>query len=220
MTLDVSTLYHLSVVISALLGVLLLVAWLLQRNAPALAWWAAGFIVVAIGLGKFAARGALHDLLSIVTANMVLFLGAGLFWTGARVFEGKRPSYALLAAGPVAWGILCAIPAFYGDINARVMAASAILGACTLATAWELWRGRTIPLISRWPAILLLVFHGGLFFVRIALTAVAPVDGALPGASGGWFLVLHYEVILYQIALAFCFFALAKERQGQTLVIA
>jgi hypothetical protein len=120
----------------------------------------------------------------------------------------------------VLWVVLCLIPAFYGDINLRILVASSTLGVYTLATAYELWRGRAVPLLTRWPAIALLTFHGALFFIRIVLALLAPLEEGLPGAGGGWFVFLHYEIILYEIALAFSFFAMAKERAGQKLVIA
>jgi len=209
-----------SVTVSLLLGLLLLYNWWLHRDAPALGWWGAGFLLVGAGLGLLAARGAMHDLLSIMAANAVLFLGTAFWWTGARVFDGRKPHLALMGTGSVLWIVLYFIPAFYEAINTRVIVASSILGIYTLLTAFELWRGRAVPLLARLPAVALLTFHGALFFVRIAFTLLAPLDEGLPGAGGGWFVVLHYEIILYEIALAFSLFAMAKERAGQKLVIA
>jgi hypothetical protein len=221
MSIEINTLYHVSVTVSVLLGLLLIYNWWLHREAPALAWWGAGFLTVSVGLALLAARGALHDVLSIVAANAVLFLGTAFWWTGARVFDGKKPHLALMGAGAILWVALCLVPAFYGAITVRVVAASSILGIYTLAAAYELWHGRAVPLLTRWPAIVLLVFHGGLFFVRIALALLAPLEEGLPGAGGGWFVFLHYEIILYEIALAFSFFALARERSsGQKVMMA
>lgn len=220
MTIEINTLFHVSVTVSALLGILLLYHWRTIPGVPALGWWGAGFLLVSIGLGLLAARGAVHHVLSIAVANAVIFLGAAFFWTGARVFDGRRPYLAGLIVGSLVWSILCAIPTFYGSINARTLVASTTLGIYTLLAAYELWRGRAVPLLTRWVTIALLTFHGALFFVRDALVLLAPLDEGLPGASSVWFVVLHYEVILYEIALAFCFFAMAKERAGQRLVIA
>jgi hypothetical protein len=220
MTIEINTLYHVSVTVSALLGVLLLYSWWLTRQVQALAWWSVGFFLVAVGLGLLAARGGIHHIASIAIANAVVFLGAACFWTGARAFEGRRPYLAGLALGSLIWLVLCAIPAFYGSINARTLVASAILGVYALLAAYELWAGRAVPLLTRWPSIALLTFHGALFFVRDALVVMAPLEEGLPGATSVWFVLLHYEVILYEIALAFCFLAMAKERAGQKLVIA
>lgn len=219
MSVEINTLYHVSVTVSVLLGLLLIYNWWLHRTPP-LAWWGAGFLLVSLGLALLAARGALHDILSIMVANAVLFLGTAFWWTGARVFDGRRPHLALMAAGAILWVVLCFVPAFYGAINTRVIVASSTLGIYTLATAYELYRGRVVPLLTRWPAIALLTFHGALFFVRVALTLLAPLEEGLPGAGGGWFVFLHYEIILYEIALAFSFFAIARERAGQKPVIA
>jgi hypothetical protein len=220
MSVEINTLYHVSITVSLLLGLLLLYSWWLNRNVRALAWWGAGFALIGVGLALLAARGALHDLLSIMVANAALFLGAACFWTGARVFDGGKPHPALMAAGPVLWVVLYFIPAFYEAINTRVVVASSTLAVYTLLAAYELWRGRAVPLLTRWPAIALLTFHGALFLVRIALTLLAPLEEGLPGATGGWFVFLHYEIILYEIALAFSFLAIAKERAGQKPVTA
>ena len=219
--IEVNTLYHVSVTVSALLGILLLYNWRFSRGVPAVAWWGAGMFFIAVGLALVAARGAIHPVLSIAAANAVILIGAALLWTGIRIFDGRKPHLIGLFGGPAIWLAACLIPAFYGSINARTILGSAILGIYTLTAAYDLWQGRAVPLLTRWSAIGLLAFHGVLFFVRIVLVTFAPLDeGLLPGATSVWFMMLHYEVVLYEIALAFQLFAMAKERSGQRLVIA
>lgn len=220
MTIEVNTLYHLSVTISLLLGVLLLYSWRFGRTGPAIGYWGAGMFLVGVGFGLLGARGAVHHALSIAIANAVMLIAVALFWTGARVFDGRRPHIAGLVAGAVIWLVACMVPAFYASINARTMLVSALLGGYTLAAAYELWRGQDMPLPTRWPAIVLMGFHGLLFFARVALVATAPLDEGLPGASSAWYVVLHYEVILYEIALAFSFLAMAKERPARVIAAA
>ena len=126
----------------------------------------------------------------------------------------------LIVAGPLVWAAACAVPPFYGSINARAILVFAILLVYTLASAFELWRGRGVPLVSRWPTIVLLCFQSVLIAGRIGLIILMPLQEGLPGSTANWFVVAHYEAVLYEIALAFAFFAMAKERGGQRLVIA
>lgn len=220
MSIEINTLYHLSVAISVLLGVLLFYGWAISRTLPALAWWGAGLVLVGVGLGLIAARNSVPPVLSIAIANAILFLGAGLVWTGTRIFDNRKLFWPALAAGPVIWLVACLVPAFYGSINFRAMGAFTVLGVYTLSGGYELWKGRGLPLVTRWLAIALLSFHGALYFVRVALVLTSPLQEGLPGTTSTWFVLLLYEVILYEIALAFAFFAMAKERSGQRLVIA
>ena len=220
MTIEINTLFHLSVTVSVLLGLLLLYGWWISRTVPALAWWGAGMLLIGVGLALVAARLSIHHILSIALANATIFVGAGLIWTGCRVFDNRKLFWPVLVAGPAIWLVACLVPAFYGSINARAICAFTILGIYTLTGAYELWKGRALPLLTRWPTIVLLAVHGALFFVRIALVLMAPLQEGLPGQTSLWFVVLLYEVILYEIALSFSFFAMAKERGGQRLVIA
>jgi hypothetical protein len=220
MTIDIDTLYHLSIAVSLLLGCLLLYGWFISPKVPALGWWGFGMLLIGVGFGLIAGRGTINDALSIVVANTLILLGAGFVWTGTRVFDNRAPFLPALFAGPMIWAAACAVPSFYGSINARATVVFALLGVYTFSGAVELWKGRALPLLTRWPTIMLLGFHGLLFFVRLAFILVQPLEeGQLPGRSSFWFVILLYEVILYEIALAFSFFAMAKERSGQRLVI-
>jgi hypothetical protein len=220
MTIEINTLYHLAVSVSVLLGLLLLYGWAITRTVPALAWWGAGMALIGVGLALLAARMSIHHVLSIVIANATILMGPGLIWTGTCIFDNRKVFWPALVAGPAIWLVACLVPAFYGSINARALCSFTILGIYTLTGAYELWKGRALPLLTRWPAIVLLSFHGARFFVRIALVLMAPLQEGLPGQTSLWFVVLLYEVILYEIALSFSFFAMAKERTGQRLVIA
>jgi hypothetical protein len=220
MGIEVHTLYLLSATISLLLGFLLLVSWRLNGSVPALGLWGAGIVIFGVGLALVAARGSIPDIVSIVVANAVSLVGAAVVWSGTRVFDGRAVLRSTIVAGPLVWVAACIVPVFYGSINARAILVFAILLAYTVASAFELWRGRALPLVSRWPTIVLLGVQSLLIVVRIGLIIVMPLQEGLPGSTGNWFLVAHYEALLYEIALAFAFFAMAKERGGQRLVIA
>jgi diguanylate cyclase (GGDEF)-like protein len=90
--------------------------------------------------------------------------------------------------------------------------ASGIITAYTWLTAYEFWRGRDEPLVSRWPAIFMLFAQGALFLLRTPMVAL------LPGSPGDslfgsvWMTVLSSEALLLTISDAFILLAMAKER--------
>jgi diguanylate cyclase (GGDEF)-like protein len=93
-----------------------------------------------------------------------------------------------------------------------VLLASGIITAYTWATAYEFWRGRGEPLVSRWPAIFMLFAHGALFLLRTPLSQVLPWSRSSQVADSVWLTVLSFEALLFTIAIAFILLAMAKER--------
>ncbi len=103
--------------------------------------------------------------------------------------------------------------AFAGDLELRFLLASGIITTYTWLTAYEFWRGRSEPLVSRWPAIFMLFAHGSLFLLRTPLFAMLPWSPTERGDSSSvWLTVLSFEALLFTIAIAFILLAMAKER--------
>jgi len=93
-----------------------------------------------------------------------------------------------------------------------VLLASGIITTYTWMTAYEFWRGRSEPLVSRWPAIFMLFAHGSLFLLRTPLAAVLPWAPTNQVFESVWLTVLSFEALLFTITLAFILLAMAKER--------
>src|SRR5207302_1669149 len=133
-------------------------------------------------------------------------------WTGARVFDSRKVLPLYLVAGPVLWVIVSHLPSFVGEIELRSLLASGIIATYTWLTAYEFWRGRGEPLVSRWPAIFMLFAHGALFLLRTPLAAVLPWSPAEPVFQSVWLTALSFEALLFTISIAFILLAMAKER--------
>ena len=88
-----------TVFISVTGGLLLLFAWMQNRNTPALAMWGTGYLVGAAGAALLAGRRFVPNSWSVCGANALLCTAYGCMWSGARSFEGRRVCVALLAAG-------------------------------------------------------------------------------------------------------------------------
>ena len=105
------------------------------------------------------------------------------------------------------------MPGVADSWNVRVLVSSGIITAYTWATAYEFWRGRSEPLVSRWPAIFMLFAHGSLYLLRTPFGAMLPWSPTSNEVfESVWLTVLSFEALLFTIAIAFILLAMAKER--------
>jgi diguanylate cyclase (GGDEF)-like protein len=212
MNLDVNTLFLVTIYVEAMLGLLLLFAWVQNSAITAVAWWGSAHLLRAISIVLFGLYGSAPAWVTIDLSNAILFTAFAATWTGARVFDGRSPSYPGLFAGAVLWFAVCRIPAVAGSLEARVLIPSFIVTAYTWAAAYEFWRGRGEPLVSRWPAIFMLFAHGSLFLLRTPLATIVPWVPGREVYESVWLTVLSFEALLFTIAIAFILLAMAKER--------
>ena len=213
MNLDVNTLFLVTIYVEAILGLLLLFAWVQNTSITAVAWWGFAHLLRAASVVLFGLYGAVSDLISIDLANAILFTAFALTWTGARVFDHRKVRPVLLFGGAALWLVICRLPVIANSWDLRVLLSSCIITTYTWATAYEFWRGRSEPLVSRWPAIFMLFAHGSLYLLR------TPIGGILPWSisrsemfESVWLTVISFEALLFTIAIAFILLAMAKER--------
>src|SRR3954447_16760 len=83
MNLDVNTLFLVTIYVEAILGLLLLFAWVQNLNIRALAWWGCSHLMRAASVVLFGMYGSVPDAVSIDLANAILFLSYAAVWTGA-----------------------------------------------------------------------------------------------------------------------------------------
>ena len=213
MNLDVNTLFLVTIYVEAILGLLLLFAWAQNTAITAVAWWGFAHLLRAASVTLFGLYGSVSDLISIDLTNAILFTSFAVTWTGARLFDHRKPQYVLLFAGAALWLVACRIPGFTDSLGLRVLVSSGIITVYTWAAAFEFWRGRSEPLVSRWPAIFMLFAHGALYLLRTPLGDLLPwLARNNPLLESVWLSVLSFEALLFTIAIAFILLAMAKER--------
>ena len=156
--------------------------------------------------------GSAPDLITIDLANALLFTSFAVTWTGARVFDGRPVEPVYLVTGAVLWLLVCRLPVLADAVETRALIASGIITTYTWLTAYEFWRGRSEPLVSRWPAIFMLFAHGALFLLRTPLAAMLPWSPSNHLLGSVWLTVLSFEALLFTISIAFILLAMAKER--------
>lgn len=214
MSLDVNTLFLVTVYVEAILGLLLLFAWVQNQNIRAVAWWGSAHILRAASIGLFGMYGAVPDAISIDFANAILLTSFGMIWMGARVFDGRPVEPLLLVAGAALWLVAIRIPGLDTVPGIRFLLGSGIVAAYTWLAAYEFWRGRKEPLVSRLPVIFLLFADGALYLLRTPLAKLLPWSSANATDLSGsvWLTTLSFEGLLFTISIAFILLAMAKER--------
>jgi diguanylate cyclase (GGDEF)-like protein len=212
MNLDVKTLFLITIYVEAILGLLLLFAWIQNVDIRAVAWWGCAHLVRATSVVLFGVSGFVVGDVSADLACSLLFLAYAITWAGARVFDGRRALPLWIAAGPALWLLLSHIPAVSGTADQRIVLSSGIIVAYTWLAASEFWRGRSEPLVSRWPAIFMLVAQGTLVLLRTPLATLLPWSPVSEVVDNIWLTVLSFEALLFTIAVAFILLAMAKER--------
>jgi len=212
MRLDVNTLFMVTIYVEAILGLLLLFAWAQNTAITAVCWWGFAHLIRAASVVLFGLYGTVPDLISIDLANALLFTAFAVTWTGARVFDGRPVEPVYLVTGAVLWLLICRLPVLADAVQARSMIASGIITAYIWLTAYEFWRGRSEPLVSRWPAIFMLFAHGALFLLRTPLVTLLPWSPTNSMLGSVWLTVLSFEALLFTISVAFILLAMAKER--------
>ena len=202
-----------TIYVEAILGLLLLFAWVQNTSIHAVAWWGFAHLLRAASVMLFGMYGSAPDLISIDLANALLFTAFAVTWTGARVFDGRPVEPVYMVTGAVIWLLVCRLPVLSDAVAVRALIASGIITGYTWLTAFEFWRGRSEPLVSRWPAIFMLFAHGALFLLRTPLVTLlpwSPANGAIYNSV--WLTVLSFEALLFTISIAFILLAMAKER--------
>jgi diguanylate cyclase (GGDEF)-like protein len=213
MNLDVHTLFLVTIYVEAILGLLLLFAWAQNTAITAVACWGFADLLRVASVMLFGLYGIASDLISIDLANAILFMSFATTWTGARLFDHRRPRPILMFAGAALWLLASRMPGLFESFDLRVLLSSGIITAYTWATAFEFWRGRSEPLVSRWPAIFMLFAHGALYLLRTPFGAMLPWLPTSQKVFGSvWLTVLSFEGLLFTISIAFILLAMAKER--------
>ena len=212
MHLDLPTLMVAGSFVTAMSGIFLVFAWLQNRRAPQMLWWAAGNLSLAIAVPLVASRNPLFGIPSTVVGILFLNISPGLIWAAARACNGHKPPITSVAAGAFVWLLAFAMPIIRQSPETQMAMNLGFAAFYFLAAGNEFWRGRDERLQSRWPLTVLLFLHG-IFFVYGTVTAAAgdlPTNG--PPSLGSWFGLIQFETLAFVVGTAIFAVAMAKER--------
>src|SRR5215470_2681956 len=215
MTVDVNTLFLVTVYVEAILGLLLLFAWVQNIAVLAAAWWGGAHLLRAGSLALYGMHGSAPDWITLDLANAILLISFAATWTGARVLDGRAPHLAGLFASAAIWLVVSHLPFVADSVGWRALIATLIITSYIWLTGFEFWRGRADPLVSRLPAVFMLLAYGAVFLLRTPLAMVLPPMPANTAFTSVWLAVLSFEELLFTIAAAFIMLAMTKERTEQ-----
>jgi diguanylate cyclase (GGDEF)-like protein len=210
-SIDLATLFLLTVDIEAMLGLLLLFVWVQNIEVRAVAWWGSAHLLRALSIALYGTYGSVPDFLSIGLADAILFGSYAATWSGTRVFGGRQPLRGSLLGGAAMWLLASQFSGFATAADLRALLSSAIVASFMWLISYELWRDRSEWLISRWPAIFIFFAQGALFLLRAPFSLLSSLPtGSGPDASA-WLTVISTESLLGTISSAFIFVAMTKE---------
>jgi diguanylate cyclase (GGDEF)-like protein len=212
MQLHVPTLALVAVFVAVILGALLLMAWRRDQSTDALAWWGVGYLIGGASFALLASRGEIPNVLSIELANASLLLGYSFLLAGTRAFSGRDTPITVFLIAPLIWLTAMQVPAIAGDIDLRVILVSSMQCGFVLLMAYELWRERGEPLLSRWPTIILLATHAVILSGRMAIVMTTQVTSHADLFRSPIFAFMAFGTVLYTIAFAFLLLSMTKER--------
>ena len=207
--LDVPTLSFVAVCIAALLGLLLTVAWMQQRDVRALAWWGAAYLIGASAMALWCAPAEMFRVPPAVSSALI-FIACGMIWNGVRLFQGRRLLPFAVFAGAVVWLLLSPFPAFAHNGSARVALSAVVVACYTFAIAFELGRERRKMHYSAIRLIVVPGLHAGIFLLPLVLHAFVP--GVL---DRGWLTVFTLETLIYAVGAAFIVLMMVQDHQVQ-----
>src|SRR5574339_910263 len=124
MTLDVHTLFLVTIYVEGILGLLLLFVWAQNMALRAVCWWGFAHVTRLASIALFGLYGSSPDLISIDLANALLFTAFAMTWTGARVFDGRPIEPVYLVTGAVLWLLICRLPVLADAVEMRALVAS------------------------------------------------------------------------------------------------
>jgi len=203
--LDIPTLAFIAVCIGALLGLMLIFAWVQQRSVRALAWWGSAYLIGASSIAFWCAPAPLYEVPSEWSQTLT-FLACGMIWNGVRLFHGRRVLPTAAFSGAIIWLGLCQLPMFTASSNERMALAVFVVASYTFFIAFELNRERRKSLYSRTAAILVPFLHATIFLLPIGMQMFLP---AVYAAS--WLTVFTLETMLYAVGTAFIVLLMVKD---------
>ncbi len=212
MHLDVFTALAASTAVVFLNGLALSIFWLRNRASHWLAWWAAAFFVIGIGNCLAIIAPSSPKSLGLAAGSAVFFVGFGLIWQAARVFEGRKPLPWTLAALSIVPACATALPQVGADTGLRVIAVSLPLTGALVLAAWEIWRGRQEKLPSRGALIGALLLTALLVGMRVPFGKLAAYPLGAEAPNQAVVFILVGGLILVSMVLSLLMVAISLER--------
>jgi diguanylate cyclase (GGDEF)-like protein len=141
-----------------------------------------------------------------------MVLSAAILWMAVRGFEGRQLNPLLVAVWPCGV-VIAAATGLVATFDQRLILACTLMATLNLMAAAEFTYQETDRLVSRWPAIVLLIVTGAGFLAWMPLALTMPIREVGLIYASSWMPTVILIALLSRIALAFMVLAIVKERQ-------
>jgi diguanylate cyclase (GGDEF)-like protein len=219
MNIDTLTLMVAGGFVSGIACLLLLVAWLQFRSAPAIPWWAAASALNALAVTALAPGYDRQQPVLVALGAGLIPLGAAAIWAGTRAFGGRSVPWWTFPAVATIWLASGLLPVPGGPPNAWVLATLTVSTLLFIAACVELWLGRAENLPTQWPLIIVIGVHAAVCGLGVADAARGLVTlDAIPSLSTGFGLI-YFELIIFLLASG-VFIVMVNRERVQAVVTA
>lgn len=141
MELDTRTLVVACVLVSGLMGTVSFLFSAMRGTSSMIGRWGVAMVMLAVGLGGFALRGQIPDLLSIAVANTLIIAALVLGIRCLRQFMGESPRDALgIGMTVLAFALLVVFSEFRPNLLARILVVTLGMAAVLMRGAWLVQR--------------------------------------------------------------------------------
>lgn len=199
---------------TALLGLVLCFIWWRERSSALIGWWGVAQLVMAAGIEFAGTAATTNDAALIVFGHAIMVLSAAIMWMAAREFEGRTLNPLWIAVWPCGV-IIASASGLITSFDQRLILACTLLATLNVMAAAEFMFQEGERLVSRWPAIVLLIATAVGFLAWMPLTLIMPVREVGLIYASGWMPSVILIALLSRIALAFVILALVKEREEE-----
>jgi diguanylate cyclase (GGDEF)-like protein len=204
-SLDVPTLSFVAICIAAVLGLLLIFAWIQERNIRALAWWGAAYLIGASSMALWSAPAPFFALPPELPAALI-FVACGMIWNGVRLFHGRTLLPVANFVGALVWLFICQLPEFSEGSNARFALGAAVVAVYTFFIAFDLGRERRKSLYSHTASVVVPTLHAAIFLLPLAMKEWLPGN-----FSSAWVAIFALETTLYAVGTAIIVLLMVKD---------
>jgi diguanylate cyclase (GGDEF)-like protein len=212
MILDMPTITLVSLAATTIIGLVLCFVWWRERSSALIGWWGVAQLVMASGIALAATAASIKNPSLSVFGQALMVLSAAILWMAVRGFEGRQLNPLLVAVWPCGV-VIAAATGLVATFDQRLILACTLMATLNLMAAAEFTYQETDRLVSRWPAIVLLIVTGAGFLAWMPLTLIMPIREVGLVYASSWMPTVILIALLSRIALAFMVLAIVKERQ-------
>ncbi len=197
---------------------MLLYAWHQYRDTRAALWWAGAEFMLACGIVLIAIGSGTDTPLIFKAGLTLLCTSSASTWAGARSFDGRSISPALLCLGTLVWLIAHTLPdGVFGPTAASLLHAAITLSYYASA-AFDIRSRRGEILKGRFPTVVLLATHALTLLIAVPATLTMTLLPNQPPPVLSWFGIIHFETLVFAIGTAIFLIIMTKERSERRLL--